>query len=158
MKKRIAKKITGILIMLAVASLPIALSAQDSHHQHHGPSATTNDKASTQNPLIEEMTKLDNVFRDVVSGVSLGDGHKVHEALESMHGTMEKTHEGVDKGTVNLQKNAHRLEEFLKMDKAFHADLEKLAHAAHKNERKTMLSLTKNLLDGCVSCHQTFRK
>lgn len=157
MKKRIAKKITGILMMLAVASLPIALSAQDSHHHHPGPSAA-NDKASTQNPLIEEMAKLDNVFRDVVSGVSLGDGHKVHEALEKMHGTMEKTHEGVDKGTVKLQKNAHRLEEFVKMDKAFHSDLERLAHAAHKNERKTMLSLTKNLLDGCVSCHQIFRK
>lgn len=157
MKKRIVKKITGILMMLAVASLPIALSAQDSHHHHPGPSAA-NDKASTQNPLIEEMTKLDSVFRDVVSGVSLGDGHKVHEALEKMHGTMEKTHEGVDKGTVKLQKNAHRLEEFVKMDKAFHADLERLAHAAHKNERKTMLSLTKNLLESCVSCHQTFRK
>lgn len=157
MKKRIVKKITGILMMLAVASLPIALSAQDSHHHHPAPSAA-NDTASTQNPLIEEMAKLDNVFRDVVSGVSLGDGHKVHEALEKMHGTMEKTHEGVDKGTVKLQKNAHRLEEFVKMDKAFHADLERLAHAAHKNERKTMLSLTKNLLEGCVSCHQTFRK
>lgn len=157
MKKRIANKITGILMMLAVVSLPIALSAQDSHHHHPGPSAI-DDKASTQNPLIEEMIMLDSVFRDVVSGVSLGDGHKVHEALEKMHGTMEKTHEGVDKGTVKLQKNAHRLEEFVKMDKAFHADLEKLAHAAHMNERNTMLSLTKNLLDGCVSCHQTFRK
>lgn len=110
------------------------------------------------NPLVEEMVILDGVFRDVVSGVALGDGGKVHKALESMHGTMEKTHEGVHHGTVTIPKNANRVNEFVKMDKRFHHELEALAHAAEKNDTREMVKLTGRLLQGCVKCHETFRK
>jgi cytochrome c556 len=109
------------------------------------------------NPLIEEMLILDKVFRDVVSGVALGSGEAVHKALHAMHGTMEKTHEGVHAGAVKLPKNADRMEEFVAMDKKFHQDLESLAHAAHMNDQEQMLALTKTLLDACVRCHQKFR-
>src|SRR5512143_1089550 len=64
---------------------------------HHGGAGT--------NPLIEEMVLLDSVFCKVVSAVALGDGARVHTALESMHGAMEKTHEGVHAGMVTLPKN-----------------------------------------------------
>jgi cytochrome c556 len=110
------------------------------------------------NPLIEEMVTLDAVFRDVVSGVALSDGRRVHEALEKMHGTMEKTHEGVKHGTVTLKKNANRMSEFVEQDKQFHGKLDDLAKAAHKNDGSAMLSLTKELLDRCVKCHRDFRK
>lgn len=109
------------------------------------------------NPLIEEMIKLDAVFREVVSGVAMGDSRRVQEALEQMHGSMEKTHEGVDRGTVVLRKNPSRLEEFVEQDKQFHATLEDLAHAARKNDAAAMLSLTSDLLDRCVRCHRDFR-
>jgi len=107
--------------------------------------------------LIEEMMTLNNVFRDVVTGVALGDGASVHKALEAMHGTMEKTHAGVHEGTVKLRKNAGRLKEFVDLDQAFHAKLETLARAAHRNDQAEMLSLTKELLDRCVGCHRDFR-
>ncbi|MBZ0157767.1 MAG: hypothetical protein K8I29_16345 [Alphaproteobacteria bacterium] len=124
--------------------LPVPSSAG---HDHSGP-----------NPLMEEMLLLDTAFREVVSAVALGDGERVHKALHSMHGTMEKTHKGVHAGSVVIPKNAHRINEFVAMDKEFHQTLEKLAEGAHRNDRKEMLSLTKRLLDGCVQCHQTFRK
>lgn len=155
--KKPFKRIAVSSMILSLALMPSAFSADDNSHHHH-PAPSAGDKASGANPLIEEMIKLDKVYHEIVSGVSLGDGARVHEALESMHGTMEKTHEGVQAGTVKLQKNAHRLAEFVKMDKNFHHDLKTLAHAAHKNDRKAMLSLTKKLLDGCVNCHRTFRK
>ena len=109
------------------------------------------------NPLREEMEKLDQVFRDVVSGVALGDGARVHEALEQMHGTMEHTHEGMREGSVKLGKNADRAKEFVAWDRQFHARLEHLAAAAHANDQQSMLKLTKELLDRCVECHRTFR-
>jgi cytochrome c556 len=71
---------------------------------------------------------------------------------------MEKTHEAVHKGAVHIPRNADRIQEFLKMDKQFHTDLDSLAAAAAKNDAKTMLDLAKKLMDGCVSCHQKFRK
>lgn len=156
MRKRL-KKIAALSVLLSLALMASAFSADDNSRHHH-PAPSSGDKASDANPLIEEMIKLDAVYHEIVSGVSLGDGARVHKAIESMHGAMEKTHEGVHEGTVQLQKNARRLAEFVKMDKNFHHDLETLAHAARKNDRKAMLSLTKKLLDGCVSCHRTFRK
>jgi cytochrome c556 len=74
-----------------------------------------------------------------------------------MHGTMEKTHEGMHHGTVKVPKNAARVKEFVDLDKQFHARLESLSAAAHRNDQQAMLKLTKDLLDGCVQCHRTFR-
>lgn len=114
--------------------------------------------ADTANPLVEEMVRLDRVYRDVVSAVAVNDAEGVHRALHAMHGTMEKTHEGVHSGTVRIPKNADRAGEFVRLDKEFHGDLEQLAHAAADKNEQEMLSLTKKLLDGCVNCHRIFRK
>lgn len=126
------------------------------HHdgaEHHAAS-----KRGGAGPLIEEMVKLDAVFREVVSAVALEDGRRVHEALEKMHGAMERTHEGVSRGTVVLRKNAGRLKEFVDLDRRFHARLEDLAHAAHRNDGAAMASLAKELLDRCIACHKDFRQ
>jgi len=151
---------TALLMLCAgmVMTLTLTAGAADDHegkeHKHeHGPSA----KSESANPLIEEMRILDNVFREVVSAVALGDGERVYDALHSMHGTMEKTHEGVHHGTVKLVKNADKLETFVTMDKEFHGELDKLAAAAKKNDQQAMLTLSKGLLDGCVKCHGMFR-
>ena len=160
-------KIRGIsLILIGVAaSVVVALSAfggsapDEKHpageHQHGAMSQSMHEHGG--NPLIEEMVALDAVFRDVVSGVAMSDGHRVHEALEKMHGAMEKTHEGVKHGSVTLKKNANRLSDFVEQDKQFHGKLEDLAKAAHKNDGNAMVSLTKDLLDRCVKCHRDFR-
>lgn len=152
---------TAALLLLCagmVMSLTLTAAASDKHeekgHMHEHGSAS---KSSVANPLIEEMRLLDTVYRDVVSAVSLGDGERVYHALHSMHGTMEKTHEGVHHGTVKLTKNADKLETFVKMDKGFHGELDKLATAAKKNDQQAMLTISKGLLDGCVNCHVMFR-
>jgi cytochrome c556 len=155
---RTPKRISSLLLVIAAAvvlSLP-AFGGSDhgEKHQHAG----EHKQEHGGDPLIEEMVKLDEVFRDVVSGVAMGDGHRVHDAIEKMHGTMEKTHEGVRHGTVTLKKNAGRMKEFVEQDKQFHAKLEDLARAAHKNDGKAMLTLTKDLLDRCVKCHRDFRE
>jgi cytochrome c556 len=143
----------SLLVVLSLMILPVLVSGQE----RPGQNVATAPAGRSDNPLLEEMTKLDAVFRDVVSGVSLGDGARVHQALETMHGTMEKTHEGVHHGTVKVPKNAARVKEFVNLDKKFHAKLETLSRAAHKNDQAAMLKLTKELLDGCVQCHRTFR-
>lgn len=152
---------TGIAASVVATFSAIGASDHDEmqhagEHEHGVMSQSKHDHGG--NPLIEEMVTLDAVFRDVVSGVALSDGRRVHEALEKMHGTMEKTHEGVKHGTVTLKKNANRMSEFVEQDKQFHGKLDDLAKAAHKNDGSAMLSLTKELLDRCVKCHRDFRK
>ncbi len=148
-------KIRWMLLLIGMgmtALLPASSSGEEVPGQSHTPAVQ-----GGVSPLVEEMVKLDGVFREVVSAVALGEGARVRTALETMHGTMEKTHEGVHKGTVHLRKNADHLDEFIKRDKAFHAGLEALARAAQKNDQHAMLSLTKELLDRCVGCHRDFR-
>jgi cytochrome c556 len=153
MKEVVTK--SAITVFVTCIAMPAFLyGGQDAFQHSH------NDKQISrgENPLMEEMIILDGVFREVVSAVSLGDGARVHTALESMHGTMEKTHEGVHSGSVKIPRNSDRLNEFVQMDKEFHVNLEALAQAAHANNQQEMLVLTKKLLDGCIHCHRTFRK
>jgi hypothetical protein len=135
----------------------MVLSAVVSGQERPRQNAATAPAGHRDNPLVEEMEKLDAVFREAVSGVSLGNGARVHQALEAMHGTMEKTHEGLHHGTVKVPKNAAWVKEFVDLDKKFHTKLETLSMAAQKNDQQAMLKLTKELLDGCVQCHLTFR-
>lgn len=157
--KLISLIITGIAasVILTFSSFG---SSDDKHHgaEHKQEHGMQHEHGHGGNPLIEEMVALDAVFRDVVSAVAVSDGRRVHEALETMHGAMEKTHAGVKHGTVTLKRNADRLNEFVDQDKQFHGKLEDLAKAAHKNDGSSMLSLTKDLLDRCVKCHRDFRQ
>ncbi len=150
--KKIIVTAIGVLFLMIFMIFPLLSHGGHEHGSHQ------EKKDNGASPLTEEMIKLDAVFRDVVSGVAMGDGRRVHAALETMHGTMEKTHEGVHRGTVVLRKNAGRLNEFIARDKQFHEKLEQLAHAAQINDQKAMVGLTKELLDGCVSCHHDFRQ
>ena len=150
----------NMLMMSGIAAAIVVAAAAygDIDHEKKQPVGNQEHHEHGVSPLIEEMVTLDNVFRKVVSAVAVGDGHRVHEALEKMQGTMEKTHEGVHHGTVVLKKNAGRLDEFVAQDKQFHAKLEELAKAARQNDKTGMLGLAKDLLDRCVRCHNDFRK
>lgn len=136
----------------ALFALPGIVSAADDHHRHHSDA-----NGGPANALIEEMRRLDTAFKEIVSAVALGDGHRVRQAIESLHGAMEKTQEALHHGEVKLRKNAAKVKEFERMDREFHADLEALANAAHRDDMQKMNGLTKKLLDGCVSCHTVFR-
>jgi cytochrome c556 len=141
--------------LLLSAGFPSLVCA--GHDNNAVPSLSPPTTAVT-NPLIEEMLTLDSVFRAIVSAVALADAEKVQKAMAPMHGTMEKTHEGIRAGMVTLPKNAARIGEFVERDRKFHEMLEALDRAAGHNHQQEMLRITKQLLDGCVQCHRTFRK
>jgi len=149
--KCIAMKNTWIFALISALVLAAATIAVSAEHRH----SPADHKG--HNALIEEMRKLDAAFHEIVSGVALNDGHRVHAAIDSLHGTMEKTQDALHRGDVKLRKNAGNIKVFEKMDRDFHKDLESLAGAAHKNDTNRMNELTKKLLDGCVSCHNSFR-
>ena len=152
--KHILWMIVFFALLLLAGLLPQPCAALDNHHDHFQEPK----QAPATNPLVEEMNTLDNAFRDIVSAVALSDTAKVHASLQAMQGTMEKTHEGMHTGTVVLPKNASHIKEFIERDNKFHEKLDALDRAARRNNLREMLRITKQLLDGCVQCHQTFRK
>ncbi|MDA8098926.1 MAG: hypothetical protein M0042_04810 [Nitrospiraceae bacterium] len=164
--RSIVSNVVPVLLLLAYSMFGSFAHAQEQgmthehmhEHMHSASSATTPESPSTGNPLIDEMLQLDTAFREIVSAVAVRDSKRVHAAIHSLHGTMERTHEGVHQGTVKLEKNAAKLGTFVSMDKHFHAELEMLAVDAEKNNEKGLLMRTKKLLDGCVQCHAMFRK
>ncbi|MBF0609161.1 MAG: cytochrome c [Candidatus Magnetobacterium sp. LHC-1] len=147
MKQRTVTKMASVL--LAALFLFVAVQASWGHQNREEHAAS---------PLLEEMVKLNSAFTEIVSGVALGDAERVHKALEPLHGTLEKTHEGIKTGSVHIPKNQHNIKEFVKLDREFHKDLEKLAVAAQQNNQEAMLKLTNKLLGGCVNCHRKFRQ
>lgn len=148
MRKILFATLLGMALLLKSFPTPA-----EPDHPHSHPSAGVKN-----NPLLEEMAILDEVFREVVSAVSLGEGERVRAALEKMHGVMEKTHAGVHEGEVVLRRNGGRMAEFVALDRAFHGRLEELVEAGEANDWKRMLSLTQELLGRCVECHRTFRE
>jgi hypothetical protein len=153
MDNSLAKKVFLPVVLASFLGMPGVLCGQEKHAHDSGAESS----GAAGNPLREEMAQLDSVFHEVVSGVALGDGARVHKALGEMHGAMERTHEGVHHGSVRIPKNADRVREFIDQDKRFHAKLETLAAAAQKSDQQAMLKLTKELLDACVKCHVVFR-
>ena len=153
---RTNRKMLAWIAAAVITAAPAVFAGPHEGHDHRAMHYGGHDGGI--NPLIEEMRQLDKVFSDIVSGVALGDGARVRAAVESLHGSMEKTHEGLHAGKVTIAKNPKRVNDFVRMDKEFHGRLEMLAHAADRNNQRRMLTLTKQLLEGCVSCHQTFRQ
>ena len=141
--------------LLLSAGYPSLVWAGHDNNAIHSPSPST---TAVPNPLIEEMLTLDSVFRNIVSAVAIADAEKVQKAMAPLHGAMEKTHEGIHAGTVTLPKNVARINEFVDRDRKFHEMLEALDRAAGHNHQQEMLRITKQLLDGCIQCHRTFRK
>lgn len=151
-------KFTGLVI---VALYLMTSGADSAEHNHADPKH--HEKAATQAsvnplPLVEEMRMLDAAFREIVSGVAVGDGPRVLSAIETLHGSMEKTQHALHTGEVKLPRNPQKIKEFENFDKEFHGELEALAKAAERDDGKMMASFTKRLLDGCLRCHGEFRK
>ncbi|MBI4949777.1 MAG: cytochrome c [Deltaproteobacteria bacterium] len=153
MKNLLKFAVLIIVALFLTTSRAYAVEPDHGDHKRHDQAAVT-----TANALIDEMRALDAAFRDIVSGVAVNDGHKVLLAIETLHGSMEKTRHALHAGEVKLSRNPHKMKEFEKFDKEFHGELEALARAAERDDRKVMASLTKKLLDGCVRCHGEFRK
>ena len=147
-------RIRTAVVLFAALFLFAGHPALPAEEAKHPPSPAK----TAPNPLIEEMLTLDGVFRDIVSAVALSDSRKVQTALAPMHGVMEKTHEGIEAGSVTLPKNAARISEFVGRDRKFHEMLEALDRAAGHNHHKEQLRITKQLLDQCVQCHRLFGK
>ncbi|MBI1912302.1 MAG: hypothetical protein HYS21_09905 [Deltaproteobacteria bacterium] len=145
--KRMILNFVAFGALMSFIAMP-AMAAEHHHasdHSSHASHAVA--AADGENPLIEEMRQLDKTFQEIVSAVAVGNGERVHKALEAMHGKKEKTQHGLHTGHVTLKKNANKAKEFEKLDNEFHHQLEGLAEAAHKGDQSKMVTFTKKLMD-----------
>ncbi|MBI5888506.1 MAG: hypothetical protein HZB82_07345 [Deltaproteobacteria bacterium] len=113
---------------------------------------------AADNPLKEEMRRLDAAFKNLVGDVALGNLSAVEGHFHELHALKEKTHAALEKGEIKLPKNGGKIKLFEQYDASFHKKLEQLIKASKKDNIKAVRRLTHRLLDACIRCHGVFRQ
>jgi cytochrome c556 len=112
-----------------------------------------------RNPVREEMAELDSAFREIIDAVVLGDMSLIPPALAKAQGAREKRDDALKAGfPIRLPKNPSRMNEFSFLDEKFQIDLLELGRAAETGQRRAVRNQAHKLLDGCVGCHEKFRR
>ena len=109
--------------------------------------------------LREEMVALEEAFATIIDAVLFSNMPLVKFAVVRFHKAREKVEEAIISGSrIILPKNHDQFKEFFELNIKFHEDLASLEKAAEKGQKKAVKKQTHKLLDGCVVCHERFKK
>ena len=123
-------------------------------HGHNGHDAK---RPENLNPVQHEMQLLTTALEGAVKHIALGELPKIEHGLHAVHGAREQTEAALRDGTYRPPKNADHVAKFFELDKAFHATLEELAHAAAKNDYDATVAHFSLAMRGCRECHEMFK-
>lgn len=121
-------------------------------------SAAEAPQAVKTNPLKEEMWLLNAAYKILVDSLILRNPQAIAGPFEKVLKAKPRTEAALEKGEIRLPKNNDKAGEFKKMDEEFHAMVEDLIGLSKKGDMSGVQKLTHRLLDGCVRCHDSFRK
>ncbi len=139
-----------ISIIIAVGFLGICLIAI---------SAMGQEELRTGMALREEMVALEEAFETIIDAVIFSNMELIKPAVVRFHRTRGRVEEAISSGPrIILPKNHDKFKEFVELDIKFYEDFETLEKAAGRGEKKVVKDQTHKLLDGCVVCHERFRK
>ena len=145
----------AVLLPALLLSLASPLySAQDHHEEHVG---HDKEAISSDNPVKNEMRLLDEAYKNLLDALLLDKPETIEGPFHAVHKAKMATEKALHEGRVKLPKNGDKLDEFVRMDEAFHDKLKRLLEAARKKEKKAISDSTHEILDGCVQCHRMFR-
>ncbi|MGZ3748819.1 MAG: hypothetical protein ACXVCD_15905 [Pseudobdellovibrionaceae bacterium] len=110
--------------------------------------------------LREEMVALEEAFETIIDAVIFSNMELIKPAVVRFHKAKEKVEEAISSGRprIILPKNHDKFKEFVELDIKFHEDFEVLEKAAGKGQTRVVKDQTHKLLDGCVACHERFKK
>ena len=109
--------------------------------------------------LREEMLALEQAFESIIDALIFDNMGLIKPTIPSLNKAREKVQKAINVGEkIILPKNQDKFKEFVKLDDKFHKDFEALEKAAGKGHRGVVKDQAHKLLDGCVVCHERFRK
>lgn len=135
---------------------PLAGCKEHDHHHGAAPAPTTS-AGPASNAVQAEMRLLDQALRDAVGAIGAGDVRSVEHGLHRVHGAMEATEKAVEGGSYKPPRGADKLPRFKELDRAFHAELEKLAEASRANDVGRTATQLGVVLGRCQGCHDEVR-
>lgn len=116
------------------------------------------EEPKADSPVKAEMKLLDKAFKNLIDSLVLNTPEAIEEPFHEVHKAKASTEKALEKGEIKLPKNNDKMKQFIEMDEQFHKKLERLLEAARKKDMKAVQEVTHKLLNGCVQCHNKFRK
>lgn len=136
------------------AGVGLGIFHASGHGGHdHGAQATP----VTDNPLRDEMRDLQIAYDGLNAAVILGNASGVEEAFHAVHARREATVARLAAGTLRPPRNAHRLDEFVARDDAFHTLVEETVTAARAGDLAALRIRSTELQSACIACHAEYR-
>lgn len=109
------------------------------------------------NAVQVEMQFLAAGMNNILLHISDANLKAIPDEISRIHPLYDLTHEAIEEGLYTLPHNADQLEEFERVDDAFHDDLRALVAAARADDLPATAEAYGVLVQGCVSCHAQFR-
>ncbi|MCC6874378.1 MAG: cytochrome c [Sandaracinaceae bacterium] len=144
-----------------------AAAPEPAEHAHHAGSQEPGEHAQHTgadeplppgvNPVQAEMRALTDALQATVRGIGAGDVRAVEHDLHRVHAARERTDAALAAGTYRPPVHPERLDRFRELDAAFHADLERLAGASHRNDVPAAADAFGAVMRGCPRCHAEHR-
>jgi hypothetical protein len=111
-----------------------------------------------RNPVQAEMRLLNEATRDWVTAIAQNDLASIPPGISRVHAARLVTEAALTAGTYAPPKGgAAALAAFVRQDEAFHDELVTLLRAATANALPAATRQLGVVLEGCTSCHMTFR-
>ncbi|NOZ08122.1 MAG: cytochrome c [FCB group bacterium] len=156
-KKTIVSIIITAIIIISVVLPNQRSDDQDEHSMHINHTAKSHAiewTPSTRNALVKEMQSITVNYQDLVSALAQGNWEKVVESSHAIYSSFILKQELSREDMEAL----HRIlpDRFIEMDKQFHEQAQKLETAAQNHDPELAVIYSGKLLEGCVSCHQTY--
>lgn len=143
----------------AAGLVAVALLAACDHAEHATPAppASPTTLPAGVNAVQNEMRLLHEAMQDSVTAVANDDLGAIPHALHRVHQARGMTEAAIEDGSYRPPRNGEDIEGFVRMDEAFHHELEQLVRAARSGDSAATGQQLGAVLSRCSGCHERFR-
>lgn len=114
--------------------------------------------AAGENAVQAEMRLLSAALANAARTFAEPDLTPIAAELHAVHAARARTAAAIESGAYRPPAGAGRIERFLELDAAFHAELEGLVEASLANDRPRAGAALGRVVTACEGCHAEFRR
>ena len=125
--------------------------------QPAGSPKTLEDLPEGVNVLQNEMQLLNSAMQTSLTLIANDNLEGIPAQIKKVHPARQLTMKAVKAGKYEPPQNPDKMDEFEKLDDAFHEDLKGLLKASKQDDLQMATDKYKDLVQGCTNCHTKFR-
>jgi len=107
-----------------------------------------------QQLLQQEMQSIHAASQQILTSMTEGDDARIAELAQQIHDSFILRQSMTEEDKADFMRTVPQ--EFVTMDRAFHATAAELAEAARANDRKHQHAAFARMIESCTGCHARF--